>query len=275
MPTPRLNLDEMNEMAKTIRRDIVKMIYEAGSGHPGGSLSSTDILVALYFSKMNHNPLKPTDENRDRFILSKGHICPAVYAVLARAGYFSVDELMTLRKIFSRLQGHPATNKDLPGIEVSAGSLGQGLSVATGIALGAKMDKKEFKTFCLTGDGELQEGQIWEAVMTAAHYNLDNLICIVDKNNLQIDGTVQEVMNLDPLADKWKAFNWHVVECNGHSIEELCKAYDEALSYKGKPVCIIANTVKGKGVSFMEDQAGWHGKAPNKEQCALALQELA
>lgn len=275
MPTPRLNLDEMKEMAKTIRRDIVKMICEAGSGHPGGSLSSTDILVALYFNKMNHNPLQPKAENRDRFILSKAHICPAAYAVLARAGYFSVDELMTLRKIFSRLQGHPALNKQLPGIEVSGGSLGQGLSIACGIALAAKMDKKDFKTFCLTGDGELQEGQIWEAVMTGAHYHLDNLICIVDKNNLQIDGTVQEVMNLDPMADKWKAFNWHVIECDGHSIEELCKAYDEALSYKGKPICIIANTIKGKGVSFMEDQAGWHGKAPNKEQCALALQELA
>lgn len=275
MPTPRFNLDEMKDMAKTIRKDIVKMICEAGSGHPGGSLSSTDILVALYFSKMKHDPLKPNDDNRDRFILSKGHICPALYAVLARAGYFSVDELMTLRKIFSRLQGHPATSKKLPGIEVSAGSLGQGLSVACGIALGAKMDKKDFKTFCLTGDGELQEGQIWEAAMTAAHYHLDNLVCIVDKNNLQIDGTVQEVMNIDPLKDKFEAFNWHVIECDGHNIEELCKAYDQALSYKGKPICIVANTIKGKGVSFMEDQAGWHGKAPSKEQCELAIQELA
>lgn len=274
MPTPRFNLDEMKEMAKTIRRDVVKMICEAGSGHPGGSLSSTDILVALYFNKMNHNPHKPADENRDRFILSKGHICPAVYAVLARAGYFPVDELMTLRKMFSRLQGHPALSKGLPGIEVSAGSLGQGLSIACGVALGARLDKKNYKTFCLTGDGELQEGQIWEAVMTAAHYHLDNLVCIVDKNNLQIDGKVQEVMNLDPLIDKFKAFNWHVIDCDGHNLVELCEAYDEALSYKGKPICIIANTIKGKGVSFMENQAGWHGKAPNNEQCELALQEL-
>lgn len=275
MPTPRLNVEELKEMAKTIRRDIIKMTCEAGSGHPGGSLSSTDLLVALYFGKMKHNPLKPDWDDRDRFILSKGHVCPTLYAVLARSGYFSAEELITLRQMSSRLQGHPATNKELPGIEVSSGSLGQGLSVACGVAMGAKLDKKDFKVFCLNGDGELQEGQIWEAVMTAAHYKLDNLICIVDKNNLQIDGRVQDVMNIDPLGKKFEAFNWHVIECDGHNMEELLKVYDSAISNKGKPTCIIANTIKGKGVSFMEDQAGWHGKAPNKEQCALALQELS
>lgn len=275
MPTPRFSVDEMKEMAKTIRRDIVKMTCEAGSGHPGGSLSSTDILVALYFGILKHDPLKPEWSDRDRFVLSKGHICPALYAVLARSGYYSVDELLTLRKMFSRLQGHPASNKNLPGIEVSSGSLGQGLSVAVGIAIGAKLDKKDFKTYCLTGDGELQEGQIWEAVMTGAHYKLDNLVCIVDKNNLQIDGKVEDVMNIDPLSDKFKAFNWYVIECDGHDFNALNKAYKEAESYKGKPICIIANTIKGKGVSFMENQAGWHGKAPSKEQCALAVQELS
>lgn len=274
MPTPRLNIEEMQEMAKTIRKDIVKMVCEAGSGHPGGSLSSTDILVSLYFNKMNHNPLNPKWEDRDRFVLSKGHICPALYAVLARAGYFAADELMSLRKMASRLQGHPALNKDLPGIEISSGSLGQGLSIAVGIALGAKMDKKNYKVYCLTGDGELQEGQIWEAAMSGAHYNLDNLICIVDKNNLQIDGAVKDVMNIDPLPEKFKAFNWHVIECNGHNLEELNKAFDEAKTIKGKPTCIIANTIKGKGVSFMENVAGWHGKAPSKEECSLAIQEL-
>ncbi len=275
MPIPRLSQDEMKEMAKTIRRDIVKMTCEAGSGHPGGSLSATDILVALYFNKMNHDPLKPEWDERDRFVLSKGHICPALYAVLARAGYFSVDELLTLRKMFSRLQGHPALNKDLPGIEVSSGSLGQGLSVAVGVALGLKMDNKPQKVYCLCGDGELQEGQIWEAVMTGAHYQLDRLICIVDKNNLQIDGKVQDVMNIDPLKEKFEAFNWNVIECDGHNLEELMEAYDKADKNKGKPTCIVANTIKGKGVSFMEDEAGWHGKAPSKEQCALAMQELA
>ncbi|MEW5820276.1 MAG: transketolase [Cyanobacteriota bacterium] len=270
-----MSLEEMKEMAKTVRRDIVKMTCAAGSGHPGGSLSSTDILVALYFGKMNHNPLKPDWEERDRFVLSKGHVCPALYAVLSRAGYFAPDELMTLRQMFSRLQGHPAKNKKLPGIEVSSGSLGQGLSVAVGIALGAKIDKKPFKTYCLCGDGELQEGQIWEAVMTAAHYKLDNLVCMVDKNNLQIDGKVHDVMNIDPLKEKFDSFNWHTIECDGHDFDSLNKAYDEAISTKGKPVVIIAETIKGKGVSFMEDQAGWHGKAPNKEQCELALQELS
>jgi transketolase len=274
MPTPNLNVEEMKEMAKTIRRDIIKMICEAGSGHPGGSLSSTDILVALYFNKMKHNPLKPDWEDRDRFVLSKGHVCPALYAVLARAGYFSIDELMTLRKMFSRLQGHPALNKNLPGIEISSGSLGQGLSVACGIAIGAKLDRKDYKVYCLAGDGELQEGQIWEAAMTAAHYNLDNLVCIVDKNNLQIDGWVKDVMEIHPIHKKFEAFNWHVIECDGHNLESLLKAYDEAASVKGKPTCIVANTVKGKGVSFMENQAGWHGKAPSKEQCELAIAEL-
>lgn len=274
MAIPNFSIEEMKEMAKTVRRDVLKMTCEAGSGHPGGSLSSTDLLVALYFNKMKHNPLKPDWDERDRFILSKGHICPALYAVLARAGYYSVDELLSLRKMFSRLQGHPALNKNLPGIEVSSGSLGQGLSVACGVAIGAKSDKKDFKVYCLTGDGELQEGQIWEAAMTADHYKLDNLICIVDKNNLQIDGKVKEVMNIDPLTDKFKAFNWHTIDCDGHSIEELSKAYDEAKNFKGKPICIIAHTVKGKGVSFMENVAGWHGKVPTKDECEMALKEL-
>jgi transketolase len=275
MPTPKLTIDEMKEMAKSVRKDIVKMLCTAGSGHPGGSLSAADILVALYFNKLHHNPLKPDMEDRDRFVLSKGHVCPALYAVLARAGYYSIDELQSLRKMFSRLQGHPALNKELPGIEVSSGSLGQGLSVAVGIGLGAKLDKKSYKIYCLCGDGELQEGQIWEAVMTGAHYNLDNVVCIVDKNNLQIDGRVKDVMNIDPLKEKFEAFNWHVIECDGHDLEQLCNAYDQAAKTKGKPICIIANTIKGKGVSFMEDQAGWHGKAPSQEQCELALQELA
>lgn len=274
MAIPNFSIEEMKEMAKTVRKDVLKMICESGSGHPGGSLSSTDLLVTLYFNKMKHNPLKPDWEDRDRFILSKGHICPALYSVLARAGYYSADELFSLRKMFSRLQGHPALNKNLPGIEVSSGSLGQGLSVACGIAIGAKSNKKDFKVYCLTGDGELQEGQIWEAAMTADHYKLDNLICIVDKNNLQIDGQVKDVMNIDPLTDKFKAFNWHTIDCDGHSIEELFKAFDEAKHYKGKPICIIAHTVKGKGVSFMENVAGWHGKAPSKDECEMALKEL-
>lgn len=273
MATQKLSVEQLKALAKSVRQDIVRMTCKAGSGHPGGSLSVADLLVALYFSKLNYDPSNPHWEERDIFILSKGHVCPALYSVLAEAGYFSKEELLTLRQIDSKLQGHPC--RSLAGIEISSGSLGQGLSVATGAALAYKIDKKTANVFCITGDGELQEGQIWEAAMTAAHYKLDNLTCIVDKNDLQIDGKVEEVMNINPITDKFRAFNWHVLECDGHNMEEILEVYDKAIANKGKPTCIIAKTVKGKGVSFMENDPGWHGKAPTEEQCEIALKELA
>lgn len=267
-------IEQLEEKAKQIRMDIIKMLGEAGSGHPGGSLSSADIFAALYFSVLKHDPKNPGWEERDIFILSKGHVCPGLYAVLAESGYFTKDELMTLRKLGSRLDGHPSKLKGLPGIEVSSGSLGMGLSIANGAALAFRLNKSGRRAYCLMGDGELQEGQIWEAAMTAAHYKLDNVCGIVDNNNLQIDGECEKVMNVKPLAEKWKAFGWNVIDVDGHKLEEILEAFKKAKESKGKPSVIIARTIKGKGVSFMEDQAGWHGKAPDKEQTEQALKEL-
>lgn len=265
---------QLIEMSKELRRDIVKMVHAAGSGHPGGSLSAVELMAVLYFSVMHYDPKDVSNPERDYFILSKGHVTPIYYSALAEAGFFDKEILWTFRNLGSPLQGHPGKGK-VPGIEVGAGSLGQGLSIASGVALATKVNHKENKVFCLLGDGELQEGQIWEAIMTAAHYKLDNLIALVDYNNLQIDGTCEEVMGIAPLKEKWEAFNWHVVECDGHDIEDVLRAYAKATSFVGKPSVIIAKTHKGKGISYMEDVAGWHGKAPSDEELKLALEELA
>ena len=264
----------LKEKAKEIRKSIVSMITEAKSGHPGGSLSATDILTALYFSEMNVDPANPKMEGRDRFVLSKGHAAPAIYATLAEKGYFSKDELMTLRKFGSRLQGHPDMKK-LPGIEISTGSLGQGLSVANGMALNAKIFDENYRTYVVLGDGEIQEGQIWEAAMTAAHYKLDNLCAFLDNNNLQIDGNVSEIMGVEPLDKKWEAFGWNVIKIDGHDFEQILSALDKARECKDKPTMVIAKTIKGKGVSFMENVCGFHGVAPTLEELERALAELA
>ena len=264
----------LKEKAKEIRKSIVSMITEAKSGHPGGSLSATDILTALYFSEMNVDPANPKMEGRDRFVLSKGHAAPAIYATLAEKGYFSKDELMTLRKFGSRLQGHPDMKK-LPGIEISTGSLGQGLSVANGMALNAKMFNENYRTYVILGDGEIQEGQIWEAAMTAAHYKLDNLCAFLDSNNLQIDGNVSEIMGVEPLDKKWEAFGWNVIKIDGHDFEQILSALDKARECKDKPTMVIAKTIKVKGVSFMENVCGFHGVAPTLEELERALAELA
>ncbi len=266
-------VEALEKKCTEIRKDILIMLNEAKSGHSGGSLSSVEIMVALYFYKMRVNPSKPYWEGRDYFILSKGHVCPALYATMAHAGFFPKDELMTLRKFGSRLQGHPHWLK-LPGLETSSGSLGQGLSIANGIALALKLDKKPNRVYCLLGDGELQEGQVWEAAMTAAHYQLDNVCAIVDYNNLEIDGFVEDVMGIYPLAEKWKSFNWHVHECDGNDIASVMKALDHASQVKRKPSVIIAYTTKGKGVSFMENVDVWHGKAPKDDQLEQALAQL-
>lgn len=264
------------EKACAIRTDIIEMLYEAGSGHPGGSLSCTDILAALYFGGvMKHNPENPEDEARDRFILAKGHAAPAIYATLAEAGYFPVEELKTLRKLGTRLQGHPDSNL-LPGIEVSTGSLGQGLSIAAGIAAGFKLDGVSNRVFTVMGDGETEEGQVWEAATFAAYQKLGNLIAVVDLNGLQIDGKVDHVCASGTLAGKFAAFGWEVHEVNGHDMDALIELFsDLKASETAQPKVVIAHTIKGKGVSFMEDQAGWHGKAPNDEETERALAELA
>jgi len=262
----------LKSKANTIRKLIVKMLAEAKSGHPGGSLSSTEIITCLYFEVMRHNSKNPEWPDRDRFHLSKGHCCPAVYAALALSGYFPLDELMSLRKLGAKLQGHP--DRGVPGIEVASGSLGQGLSVALGMALAGRMDQKSWRVYCLMGDGEIQEGNIWEAAMAAAHFKLDNLCGIVDYNHFQIDGKTCEVMNLEPLVDKWESFGWQVIQCDGHNPAELIKAFDEAGAIKLKPTVIIANTVKGKGVSFMEHVVDFHGRAPTEEEKEIALGEL-
>jgi len=269
----KYGIPEMKKVANEVRKDIIRMTAEAGSGHPGGSLSSVEIMVSLYFNALRHDPQNPAWSERDRFVLSKGHVCPVLYATLARSGYFPVDELLTLRKLGSRLQGHPHRLK-LEYLETSSGSLGQGLSIAVGMAIGLRMDKKDPRVYCLMGDGELQEGQIWEAAMSGAHYKLDNLCGIVDVNGLQIDGFTKDVMCVEPLAEKWRAFGWHVIEVDGHSIGSLVNAFEEAKRTKGKPSIILARTVKGKGVSFMENKAEWHGKAPTKDEAAAALKEL-
>ena len=267
------NKDELVEISKQIRKDIVQMLTESASGHPGGSLSATDIVTTLFFSELNIDPNNPKDENRDRFVLSKGHAAPVLYSALARRGFFDPKELLTLRKTGSRLQGHPNMN-DLPGIDMSTGSLGQGISAAVGMALAGKADNKSYRVYALLGDGELEEGQVWEASMCAAHYKLDNLTAFVDFNGLQIDGEITKVMNPSPIDKKFEAFGWNVLVIDGHNYDEILDAIEKAKNHKGQPTAIICNTVKGKGVSFMENEASWHGTAPNKEQCEIALKEL-
>lgn len=264
----------LKEKAKEIRKSIVSMITEAKSGHPGGSLSATDILTALYFSEMNIDPNNPKMEGRDRFVLSKGHAAPGLYATLAERGYFSKNELGTLRKFGSKLQGHPDMKK-LSGVEISTGSLGQGLSVANGMALNAKIYRENYRVYAMLGDGEIQEGQIWEAAMTAAHYKLDNLCVFLDHNDLQIDGNVSQIMGIEPVSEKWRAFGWNVIEIDGHNFEDIFRALDLAKNCKGKPTMVIAKTIKGKGVSFMENVCGFHGVAPTIEERDKALSELA
>lgn len=271
--TKKLSVDELIKETVTIRKDIVEMIANANSGHPGGSLSATELVTALYFNVLNHDPKNPHWEDRDRFILSKGHACPVLYSCMARTGYFPVEELKTLRQINSRIQGHPEVRK-LPGIEASTGSLGQGLSIGLGIALGAKAQNKDYRTYVLTGDGELDEGQVWEAALYAGNHKLDNLVAIVDSNKQQLDGWVKDIMPLDPLADKWKSFKWEVIEIDGNDMHQVMNAFEKAKTIKGKPTVIIADTIKGKGVSFMENNLEFHGAAPNKEQLAQALKEL-
>ncbi|MDN5331463.1 MAG: transketolase [Tepidanaerobacteraceae bacterium] len=266
-------LVHLQEMAKKIRCHIIEMIAEAGSGHPGGSLSCTDILVALYFHEMRIDPSNPNWQDRDRFVLSKGHAAPALYAVLAEKGYFPMEELKTLRKTGSMLQGHPDMKKT-PGVDMTTGSLGQGLSAANGMAIAGKLDGKDYRVYVLLGDGELEEGQVWEAAMAAAHYKLDNLTAFVDHNGLQIDGSITDVMSPEIIEEKFKAFGWHVIDINGHDFEEIINAIEQAKKMKGKPTVIVANTVKGKGVPYMENQVDWHGKAPTKEQAQEALKAL-
>lgn len=262
--------------AKKIRRHIIEMIGKAGSGHPGGSLSAVELMTALYFNgHFNFDPKNVRDPNRDYFILSKGHVCPVLYAVMAELGSVECGELCTLRQPGSRLQGHPAMDKGFPGIEVSSGSLGYGLSIGCGVAAGMKAARKPNRVYVLMGDGEQQEGSIWEAAMAAGHLKLDNLCGIVDCNNLQIDGTVVDIMNIEPLRDKYAAFGWSVCEIDGHNLDAVNAAYDQFKRTAGKPTVIIARTVKGKGVSFMEGNVEWHGKAPNPEQVARAIQELS
>lgn len=263
----------LNEMAKQLRIEILKMLTKAGSGHTGGSLSAADIVTALYFYKMKHDPKNPKWEGRDRFILSKGHAAPVLYTVLCLTGYFDKALLNTLRQINSPLQGHPCC-KSLPGIEVSTGSLGQGLSVANGMALGLKLDGRPSRVYCLLGDGEIQEGQVWEAAMTASHYKLDNLCALIDNNDLQIDGYCAEVMNISPIDEKFKAFGWNVFKIDGHKMEEIIYALDEAEKIKGKPTLILAKTIKGKGVSIFEGKAKYHGIAPTQEELEIAIKEL-
>lgn len=268
-----MNKLELQKKAVEVRKGIVTGVYNAKSGHPGGSLSAADLFTYLYFEEMNVDPENPEDENRDRFVLSKGHTAPGYYAALALKGFFPIEDLKTLRHVGSYLQGHP-DKKHTPGVDMSSGSLGQGLSVAVGMALAAKMQGKDYRTYCLCGDGEIQEGQIWEAAMFAGHRKLDNLCVIVDNNNLQIDGTVEDVCSPYPIDEKFKAFNFHVININGNDFDEIDKAFAEAKAHKGEPTAIIAYTVKGKGVSFMEDKAGWHGKAPNEEEYKIAMEEL-
>ena len=268
-----MNNLELEKMANEIRKDIVTAVHSAKSGHPGGSLSSTDIFTYLYFEEMNVDPANPKWEDRDRFVLSKGHVAPGLYSTLAEKGYFPKEDLKTLRHTGSYLQGHPDM-KHIPGIDMSSGSLGQGVSVAVGMAAAGKYDKKDYRVYTLTGDGEIQEGQIWEAAMWAGHRKLDNLVVIVDNNNLQIDGSVEDVCSPYPIDKKFEAFNFHVINIDGNDFDQIRAAFKEARETKGMPTAIIAKTVKGKGVSFMENAAGWHGKAPNDEEYEIAMADL-
>jgi len=267
------NIKELEQIAKEIRKGIIEAVYSGKSGHPGGSLSITDIMTVLYFNEMNIIPEQPKDENRDRLVLSKGHCAPALYSTLARRGFFDVEELQTLRNIESRLQGHPDM-KNIPGVDMTTGSLGQGLSAANGMAIAGKLDNKDYRVYCILGDGEIEEGQIWEAAMTSSHYKLDNLCAIVDNNNLQIDGKIENVMNPYPIDKKFESFGFNTIVIDGHNFEEILNAFSKAKETKGKPTAIIARTTKGKGISYMEGNASWHGKAPNEDEYKLAIEEL-
>ncbi len=268
-----LNINELENMAIEVRKGIIDSVYNAKSGHPGGSLSIADILTVLYFNEMRVDPENPKWKKRDRLILSKGHAAPALYSVLANKGFFDKKELQLLRKFNSNLQGHPDMNK-VKGVDMSTGSLGQGLSVANGIAIAGKLDKNAYRVYVIVGDGEIQEGQIWEAAMTSSKYNLDNLCLIVDNNNLQIDGTIQDIKHLDRIDDKFRSFGFEIIKIDGHNIDEINKAFEVAKTIKNKPTCIIAKTIKGKGISYMENLANWHGKAPSDEEYKVAKEEL-
>ncbi|MBM4432165.1 MAG: transketolase [Chloroflexi bacterium] len=269
----KAQIEELQRIAHRIRCDIIWALAHAQSGHPGGSLSATDFTVALYFHTLKHDYTNCCWPDRDRVVFSKGHVSPLIFSLLAESGYIEREELRTFRKFGSRLQGHP--NLECPGIEVGTGSLGQGLSVAVGMAIGLRMDGKDSRVYCIMGDGENQEGSTWEAIMSAGHFQLDNLCVVLDNNGLQIDGWVENVMGLQPLAEKWRAFRWHVIEIDGHDMTQCVQAFEEAKQVKGQPTVILAKTVKGKGVSFMENQAEWHGKAPKPDQARQALEELA
>ena len=264
---------ELEKKAKEIRRGIIEAVYSASSGHPGGSLSIADVMTVLYFNEMNIDEKNSKWEDRDRLVLSKGHCSPVLYSCLAQRGFFEKEKLNTFRNINSNLQGHPDMNK-VPGVDMTSGSLGQGLSAANGMAIAGKLDNKNYRVYAVLGDGEIEEGQIWEAAMAASHYKLDNLCVIVDKNNLQIDGTTDEVMSSAPLDKKFESFGFEVITIDGNNIEDIMNAFEKAKKIKNKPTCIITKTVKGKGISFMEGKAGWHGKAPNEEQYNLAMEEL-
>jgi transketolase len=267
------SLEELQSLAKRIRREIVEMIGAAKSGHPGGSLSAVELIVELYFDYMRIDPKNPKWPDRDRFILSKGHAAPVLYAVMAEAGYTPIDQLNTLRKLGSIYQGHPDV-RFIPSLEASTGSLGEGLSLALGMGLAARMDGRPYRSYVMLGDGEVQEGQIWEAAMAGAFHKLDNVVCIVDHNLIQLDGFVKDIMNIEPLADKWRAFGWHTIEVDGHEFPAVQDAYREAEATKGKPTCIVAHTIKGKGVSFMENNPKFHGTAPTPAEVQMALKEL-
>ncbi|HAN18775.1 MAG: transketolase [Bacteroidetes bacterium GWC2_33_15] len=268
------DINELKKISFKIRKDIITSLTEAGSGHLGGSLGLADIFTCIYFNILNHKPENPGWEDRDRLILSIGHVAPVFYTSLAHSGYFNPSELKSLRKLGSRLQGHPGKEHGLPGIELSAGSLGQGLSVAVGLALTAKMDSKNWMVFSIHGDGEMQEGSIWEAAMSASHYKLNNLIALVDRNSVQIDGQTSDVMEIEPLADKFKSFGWNVIHCDGHDHENIIESYSKAILFKNKPTVIIAKTSMGKGVRSIENDYSWHGRVPSREQAVKFIKEL-
>ena len=273
MANKQLTIPELEVQARGIRRLIIQMLAQAGSGHPGGSLSAADLITALYSNVLRFNPADLQWPDRDRFHMSKGHACPLWYAVLAQSGYFEKEKLFTLRKFGSILQGHP--DRKTPGVESASGSLGQGLSIALGMSLAARVDKKDYRVYCLLGDGEVQEGSVWEAAMACAHFSCSNLCAILDFNGCQIDGRCEDIMGLEPLAAKWQAFGWQVIQINGHNMQEILDAYDQAKMNKDKPSIIIARTVKGKGVSFMEGVVGFHGRAPTPDEAQRALKELS
>ena len=273
MKTQKKSKEELEKLAKKIRLGIIDEVYYGKSGHPGGSLSIADIMTVLYFDEMNIDNENPNWEDRDRLVLSKGHCSPALYAALAYRGFFPVEDLKTFRNINSYLQGHP-DKKNIPGVDMSTGSLGQGLSVANGMAISAKLDNKNYRVYCILGDGEIEEGQVWEAAMSSSKYKLDNLCVIVDNNNLQIDGTIDEVMSSKPIDDKFRSFGFEIIKIDGHNIEEIKSAFEVAKNVKEKPVCIIAKTVKGKGVKYMENKVDWHGKAPNEDEYKQAIIDI-